>query len=187
MAGVPRAMYMPYPIQILQTADQILMAFEYASASRMIHLKNHSEAPVASWMGWSNGRWEGDTLVVDVTSHERQLSWLDRAGNYASDTLKVTERYTLQDANHLLYEATLEDPDGILAAVQRSASRSTAGSSEPGARGDEVRRVRRRLPVRHAPEEEHVTSGFRRTGGPMRSRACSPRLPRSPAAWRSSR
>ena len=109
MAGVPRAMYMPYPIQILQTGDQILMAFEYASASRIIHLKNHGEAPVPSWMGWSNGRWEGDTLVVDVTSLNGN-SWLDRAGNYASDTLKVTERYTLQDANHLMYEATLEDP-----------------------------------------------------------------------------
>jgi hypothetical protein len=109
MTGVPRAMYMPYPIQILQTADQILMAFEYASASRMIQLKDHQEAPVASWMGHSNGRWEGDTLVVDVSSMNG-LSWLDRAGNYASDTLKVTERYTLKDANHLLYEATLEDP-----------------------------------------------------------------------------
>ena len=109
MAGVPRAMYMPYPIQILQTGDQILMAFEYASASRIIHLKNHREAPVPSWMGWSNGRWEGDTLVVDVTSFNGN-SWLDRAGNYASDTLKVTERYTLQDATHLMYEATLEDP-----------------------------------------------------------------------------
>lgn len=109
MTGVPRAMYMPYPIQILQTADQILMAFEYASASRMVHLKDHQEAPVVSWMGHSNGRWEGDTLVVDVSSMNG-LSWLDRAGNYVSDTLKVTERYTLKDANHLLYEATLEDP-----------------------------------------------------------------------------
>ena len=109
MAGVPRAMYMPYPIQILQTGDQVLMAFEYASASRIVHLKNHGEAPVPSWMGWSNGKWDGDTLVVDVTSQNGN-SWLDRAGNYASDTLKVTERYTLRDANHIMYEATLEDP-----------------------------------------------------------------------------
>lgn len=109
MAGVPRAMYMPYPVQILQTGDQILMAFEYASASRVIHLKNHREAPVPSWMGWSNGRWEGDTLIVDVTSQNGN-SWLDRAGNHTSDQLKVTERYMLQDANHLMYEATLDDP-----------------------------------------------------------------------------
>ena len=109
MAGVPRAMYMPYPIQILQTDEQILMAFEYASAGRTIHLKDHREAPVPSWMGWSNGRWEGETLVVEVTSQNGN-SWLDRVGNYATDTLKVTERYTLRDADHLMYEATLEDP-----------------------------------------------------------------------------
>jgi hypothetical protein len=109
MAGVPRAMYMPYPIQILQTPDQILMAFEYAGASRIIHLKNHREAPVPSWMGWSNGRWEGDTLVVEVTAQNGN-SWLDRAGNFAGDSLRVVERYTLSDASHLMYEATLEDP-----------------------------------------------------------------------------
>jgi hypothetical protein len=109
LPGVPRAMYMPYPIQILQTKDQVLMAFEYASASRMIHLNDHREAPVPSWMGWSNGRWEGDTLVVEVTSQNGN-SWFDRVGNYATDTLKVTERYTLRDADHLMYEATLEDP-----------------------------------------------------------------------------
>jgi hypothetical protein len=109
LPGVPRAMYMPYPIQILQTKDQVLMAFEYASASRMINLNDHREAPVPSWMGWSNGRWEGDTLVVEVTSQNGN-SWLDRVGNYATDTLKVTERYTLRDADHLMYEATLEDP-----------------------------------------------------------------------------
>jgi hypothetical protein len=109
MTGVPRAMYQPYPFQIVQTADQILMAFEYASASRMINLKNHREAPVPSWMGWSNGRWDGDTLVVDVTA-QNGLSWLDRAGNFAGENLKVTERYTAMDPNHLMYEATLEDP-----------------------------------------------------------------------------
>lgn len=108
MAGVPRAMYMPYPIQFLQTRDQILMAFEYASASRIVHLKNHRAAPVPSWMGWSNGRWEGDTLVVQVTEQNGN-SWLDRAGNYTSDALKVTERYTLQNANLIQYEATLDD------------------------------------------------------------------------------
>jgi hypothetical protein len=108
MAGVPRAMYMPYPFQIVQTGDQILMAFEYASASRVINLKSKREAPVPSWMGWSNGRWEGDTLVVDVTSQNGH-SWLDRAGDFASENLHVVERYTATGPDHLLYEATLED------------------------------------------------------------------------------
>ena len=109
MPGVPRSMYMPYPFQVVQTRDQIMVAFEYASASRVIHIKDHREAPVPSWMGWSNGRWEGDTLVVDVTSQNGN-SWLDRAGNFASDSLRVVERYTVTSPNHLLYEATLEDP-----------------------------------------------------------------------------
>jgi hypothetical protein len=111
MTGVPRAMYMPYPFQIVQTADQILMAFEYAAANRMIHMKNHKEAPVPSWMGWSNGKWEGDTLVVEVTA-QNGMGWLDRAGNPAGgENLKVTERYTPMGPNHMMYEATLEDPE----------------------------------------------------------------------------
>ena len=109
LPGVPRAMYMPYPFQIVQTRDQILMAFEYAQASRIIHLKDHRQAPVPSWMGWSNGTWKGDTLEVDVTS-QNGLTWFDRAGNFASDTLHVVERLTRTDPDHLQYEATIEDP-----------------------------------------------------------------------------
>jgi hypothetical protein len=109
MPGVPRAMYMPYPFQIIQTGNEILMTFEFASATRMIHLKNHKEAPVPAWMGWSNGRWQGDTLVVDVTA-QNGSSWLDRSGNFASDTLHVVERFTPISRDHLMYEATLEDP-----------------------------------------------------------------------------
>jgi hypothetical protein len=109
MPGVPRAMYMPYPFQIVQARDQILMAFEFASASRIVNMRDHREAPVPSWMGWSNGRWDGDVLVVDVTSQNGN-SWLDRSGNFASDTLHVVERYTMTSPNHLMYEATLEDP-----------------------------------------------------------------------------
>jgi hypothetical protein len=66
-------------------------------------------ALVESWMGWSNGRWEGDTLVVDVEAQIGQ-AWLDRAGNYASATVRVTERYTPLDRDHVRYEATIEDP-----------------------------------------------------------------------------
>jgi hypothetical protein len=102
-------MYMPYPFQIIQTGNEILMTFEFASATRMIHLKNHKEAPVPAWMGWSNGRWQGDTLVVDVTA-QNGSSWLDRSGNFASDTLHVVERFIPISRDHLMYEATLEDP-----------------------------------------------------------------------------
>jgi hypothetical protein len=76
---------------------------------RTIAMRNHSEAPVDSWMGWSNGRWDGDTLVVEVTG--LNANWLDRSGNYATESRKVTERYTLTDKDHMLYEATIEDPE----------------------------------------------------------------------------
>ncbi len=109
MPGVPRATYMPYPFQIVQGDGDILFVYEFASANRIVHMAKHQEPPVDSWMGWSNGHWEGDTLVIEVTGNNDQ-SWFDRAGNYHSDQLKVTERYTLKDENHIQYEATIEDP-----------------------------------------------------------------------------
>jgi hypothetical protein len=71
---------------------------------------NSKEAsPAPAWMGWSVGRWDGEALVIDVTDHMED-TWFDRAGNYHSDALKVTERYTFTDENTLRYDATIEDP-----------------------------------------------------------------------------
>jgi hypothetical protein len=109
MPGVPRATYMPYPFQILQSTDKIVMAYEYAGASRTIHLDTVPDSPAPAWMGWSRGRWEGDSLVVEVTDFNED-TWFDRAGNFHSDALHVTERYTPISADHLMYEATIEDP-----------------------------------------------------------------------------
>jgi hypothetical protein len=109
MPGIPRATYMPYPFQIVQSADTILMAYEFASASRVVRFNTEEKSPAPAWMGWSIGRWEGETLVIDVTDHMEE-TWFDRAGNYHSDQLKVTERYTALDANTLEYKATIEDP-----------------------------------------------------------------------------
>jgi len=109
LPGVPRATYMPYPFQIFQTANNIGIAYEYAGAYRDIFLKDPGPAPADSWMGKSVGRWEKDTLVVTVTDMDER-SWLDRAGDFHSAELKVTERYTLVDPNVINYEATLEDP-----------------------------------------------------------------------------
>ena len=109
MPGVPRATYMPFPFHIVQGAETILIAYEFASASRTIHLDRPQKAPADSWMGTSNGRWEGDSLVVDVTGLGDQ-TWLDRAGNFHSDALHVVERYTPAGADRLIYEATIDDP-----------------------------------------------------------------------------
>jgi hypothetical protein len=110
MPGIPRATYMPFPFRIVQGDGDILFVYEFASANRIVHMSNHTEPPVDSWMGWSNGRWEGDTLVIEVTGNNDQ-TWFDRAGNHHSAALKVTERYTLMGENHLQYEATIEDPE----------------------------------------------------------------------------
>lgn len=108
MPGLPRANYMPYPFQIVQGQKDILFVYEYASSNRIVHMSDHTEPPVDSWMGWSNGKWDGDTLVVEATGFNDQ-SWFDRAGNHHSEALKVTERFTLQGEN-LMYEARIEDP-----------------------------------------------------------------------------
>jgi hypothetical protein len=109
LPGVPRATYMPYPFQIVQTPKFILMAYEYAGATRTIYMDKAPASPADSWMGHSVARWEGDTLVVDVTSLNDQ-TWFDRAGNFHSDALHVVERYTPLSPDGLLYEVTIEDP-----------------------------------------------------------------------------
>ena len=109
MPGIPRAHYMPYPFQIVQGQRDILFVYEYASANRIVHMSNHTESPVDSWMGWSNGKWDGDTLVIEVTGNNDQ-TWFDRSGNHHTEQLKVTERFSLQGDNVLMYEATMEDP-----------------------------------------------------------------------------
>ncbi len=110
MAGIPRANYMPYPFQIVQTPNSILFAYEYASANRVVNMTSKPMEPaVDTWMGTANGHWDGDTLIVDNTGFN-DMSWFDRAGDYHSDQLHVTERFTLIDADHMRYEATIEDP-----------------------------------------------------------------------------
>ena len=109
LPGVPRGNYMPYPFQILQSPSAIFFAYEYAGATRNIYLKDPGPAPVDSWMGQSVGHWEGETLVIDVSGFNAD-SWLDRAGNFHSEELKVVERYTRTAPDVISYEATLTDP-----------------------------------------------------------------------------
>jgi hypothetical protein len=111
LPGVPRAIYMPFPFEIIQTPKQIVFSYEFAHARRHVFTdgSSHPQGFPDFWMGDSRGRWEGDTLVVDVTNLDDR-TWLDHAGNFHSDALHVVERYTPIDAGHIMYEATLEDP-----------------------------------------------------------------------------
>jgi hypothetical protein len=109
LPGVPRATYMPYPFQIFQSTKAFFIAYEYAGAVRNVYLKDPGPAPADSWMGQSVGRWEGDTFVVDVTGLNEQ-TWFDRSGNFHSEQMKVTERYTRTGPDVISYEATITDP-----------------------------------------------------------------------------
>jgi hypothetical protein len=123
LPGVPRVMYMPYPVQIVQSDSTILMMSEFASAQRTIYIGGKSSPPADTWMGWSNARWESDTLVIDSRGFMGgtisaldpegaiQVRFLDRAGNYHTDGLHVIERIRRIGPDHLSYQATIEDPN----------------------------------------------------------------------------
>ena len=110
MPGVPRIMYMEFPFHIFQTRDHIAINFEWSSVFRLIYM-NGKPGPtgIEFWMGDSRGRWEGDTLVVDVKT-QNDKTWFDMAGNFHSDELHLVERYTMLNADTIQYEVTIEDP-----------------------------------------------------------------------------
>jgi hypothetical protein len=111
LPGVPRATYLPHPFQIVQEPKTVLITYEFAGADRIVYMNRPgSQAQVDSWMGYNLGRWEGDTLVIDVTGQMAE-SWLDSAGNFHGPKLQVQERYTPAGVNVLMYEATITDPD----------------------------------------------------------------------------
>jgi hypothetical protein len=109
--GVPRsALVGLFPLQIVQTENQVLILYEYMSAYRVIPLNaQHPDDVVSSYMGDSVGRWEGDTLVVDVTGFNDR-TWLTGTGTFHSDALHVTERYTRIDKDQINYDVTMDDP-----------------------------------------------------------------------------
>jgi hypothetical protein len=109
LPGTPRGMYMPYPIQLTQSTNKIHVAYSFAAGARTIHLDTVDNPPDDTWMGHSLGRWEGDTLVVDVR-HFNDRTWFDRAGNFHSEALHVVERFSLMTPDIIRYEATIEDP-----------------------------------------------------------------------------
>ncbi len=123
LPGIPRATYMDHPFQIIQgNNDDILMAYEYASANRVVHMGEIGIPPIDTWMGTSYGSWEGDTLVVTTLAQgpglvklpagvmEEGVTWLDRAGNYLTNHATVTERFTPMGENHIEYAVTIDDP-----------------------------------------------------------------------------
>jgi hypothetical protein len=109
LPGVPRIMYMPHPFQIFQTPGMTTILYEYDHAVRTIYTdRPHLPGHIDFWLGMSRGRWEGETLVVDVIDFNDK-TWFDAAGNFHSDALHVVERYTRTGPDHIAYEVTIDD------------------------------------------------------------------------------
>ena len=109
LPGIPRAMYMPYPFQIVQGTNKINMAYAFTSTARTIHLDKVEGSLDHTYMGYSIGHWEGNTLIVDVTNFNGR-NWFDRAGNFHSEALHLVERFTPLSRDAIRYEVTIEDP-----------------------------------------------------------------------------
>ena len=109
LPGIPRAMYMPYPFTIVQGTDKIQMTYAFSNAGRVVHMNTVEGPPDDTYMGHSVGRWDGDTLVVDVTNFNGK-NWFDRAGNFHSDALHLVERYSAISPDAIRYEVTIDDP-----------------------------------------------------------------------------
>ena len=109
LPGVPRANYMQFPFEIVQSRSQILFSYQYAGAVRNVFLKDPGPAQIDSWMGQSVGKWEGNSLVITVTGQNDQ-SWFDRSGNHHSSDMVVVERFTPTGPGLMRYEATITDP-----------------------------------------------------------------------------
>jgi len=145
LPGVPRGTYMPFPFQILQSQKHIMIVHEFAGAVRTIYMENQTPAPADSWMGWSNGRWDGETLVVDTTGFNDQ-TWFDRAGNFHSDALHVVERFTARSPERV--HATLDDEHAAL----------SPGGKKRAAHGIQVRGICRGPALRTSPEAAEVAA-----------------------------
>ncbi len=109
--GVPRLNYYSHLIQILQPPGYIVLLYEVQHEFRVIPLdgRPHAGSDITLWMGDSRGRWEDDTLVVDVTNHNDSTRFAV-TGEFHSDAMRLTERWTLVDRDTIEYRATVDDP-----------------------------------------------------------------------------
>jgi len=113
-SGVPRSMYVPTQIEIRQNASTVAILFERAHTYRVIPTdgRPHPDSRVKLWQGDSRGRWEGDTLVVDVTNQNGR-AWLDQAGHFYTEAAHMVERMTLVDPDTIHYQVTIDDPSAF--------------------------------------------------------------------------
>jgi hypothetical protein len=111
--GPARIIQSPFPFQIVQTPDLVILAFEYQRIFRMVYTDGSAHPPELAgnpeFMGHSIGKWEKDTLVVDTVGIDER-TWLDTAGHEHSAKLHLTERFRKTDPDTIEWTVTIEDP-----------------------------------------------------------------------------
>jgi hypothetical protein len=111
LSGVPRIELGPKPFKILQSPDEVVILYQAYTTFRQVFTDGRPlpEDPQPAWLGYSVGKWDGDTLVVETTGFN-DLTWLDNAGTPHSESLHVTERFHRRDTGHLDIQITIDDP-----------------------------------------------------------------------------
>jgi len=109
--GIPFTSFLPFPAKFIQTPGLLVMLFEIDNTLRQVYTdgRKHPEDPQPLWLGYSVGKWEGDTLIIDTVGFNDK-SWLDGFGHPHSESLHVTERFRRRDFGHLDVQITLDDP-----------------------------------------------------------------------------
>ena len=109
--GVPKINAAPVPFKIVQTPKLVLLVYEAFNLWRQVHLDGRQliDDPNQTWLGWSTGRWDGDTLVVETRGLNGK-AWMDTSGTPGSDAMRVTERFHRTSVGHMDLEITIDDP-----------------------------------------------------------------------------
>lgn len=112
LSGVPREHVVPYPFKIFNTTSNVmLIIYEALHSYRQLFLDGRPlpKDPNPTWMGYSTGHWEGDTLVVESSGFVEN-NWMDNGGHPATESLRLTERFRRPDFGHMEVEITIDDP-----------------------------------------------------------------------------
>ncbi|HET9359962.1 MAG TPA: hypothetical protein VFO58_09435 [Vicinamibacterales bacterium] len=110
-AGIPMGDLLPVPHQFIQVPGSVVVLSEGANPHRVIYTdgRTHPVDPIPTWLGYSVGKWEGNTLVVDTRGFNDR-TWLDASGHARTEAMRITERYRRRDFGHMEVELTIDDP-----------------------------------------------------------------------------
>jgi len=112
VGGVPRSDFVPYPFKIVETPGLVMILYEAVHSFRQIFTDGRAlpRDPNPAWFGYSIGRWEGETFVVESSGFNDNV-WLDNAGRPATEALRVVERFRRTDFGHIDIDITIDDPN----------------------------------------------------------------------------